>query len=116
MVWTSCEETLYRVTLICHDRCYEVQVTSNDPDISLHELCADVLLVVLYMLRDLYENLTPVLAFRCLCTKHKDKRTLSNLCTLEDRDNKRLRFLCDKCPVKFEKNQKVWIGEVSATS
>ena len=107
-----------KVTLICHDRCYEVRVhsTSDDPDISLHTLCAHVLSVVLHILRDLYEKLTPVLAFRCPCTKHKDKRTLSNLCTLEDRDNKRLRFLCDKRPVKLEQNQSVWIGEVSVTS
>ena len=102
-----------KVTLICHDRCYEIRVTRDDPEISLHELCADVLSVILHILRDLYKKLTPTLAFRCPCTKHKDERSVRNLCTLDDRDIKRLRFFCDRRPVKLEEAQSVWIGEVS---
>ena len=100
-----------KVTLICHDRCYEIRVTRDDPEISLHELCADILSVILHILKELYEKLTPTLAFQCSCPKHKDERSLRNLCTLVD--IKRLRFLCDRRLVKLEETQSVWIGEVS---
>ena len=102
-----------KVTLICHDRCYEVRVKCNDPDISLHELCAHVLSAILHILRDLYEKLSPEIAFRCLCPKHKRSQTLSNLCTLGD--TKKLRFFCEGQPVKVKDSQHYWIGPVSVT-
>ena len=100
-----------KVTLICHDRCYEVRVTCNDPSISLHKLCAHVLSAILHILRDLYEKLSPEIAFRCSCPKHKKKQTLNNLCTLAD--TKKLRFLCEGQPVKIEDAQHYWFGDVS---
>ena len=56
-----------KVTLICHDRCYEVRVICDDPDTSLHELCAHILSVIMLILKELYEKLTPEIAFRCAC-------------------------------------------------
>ena len=102
-----------KVTLICHDRCYEVRVTCNDPDISLHKLCAHVLSAILHILRDLYEKLSPEVAFRCPCPKHKEKQTLNNLCTLAD--TKKLRFLCEKQPVELKEAHHYWIGDVSVS-
>ena len=103
-----------KVTLICHDRCYEVRVTCNDPDISLHELCAHILSAILHILRDLYEKLSPEIAFRCPCPKHKEKQTLNNLCTLAD--PKKLRFICEGRLVEYNHAQHYWIGPVSVTS
>ena len=100
-----------KVTLICHDRCYEVRVESNDPDIPLHELCANILSVILLIHKELYEKLILEIAFRCPCPKHRADRSIKNLCTLVD--TKRLRFLCERRPVKLEEAHKVWIGEVN---
>ena len=100
-----------KVTLICHDVCCEVRVTRDDPDISLEKLCAHVLSAILHIFRDMYEKLSPEIAFYCLCPKHKNQPTLSNLCTLVDA--KKLRFLCQRRPVKLEEAQQVWIGQVS---
>ena len=100
-----------KVTLICHDRCYEVRVASDDPDIPLRELCAHILSVLLHILKELYEKLIPEIAFRCPCPKHRADRSINNICTLVD--TKRLRFLCERRPVKLDEAQKVWIGEVS---
>ena len=96
-----------KVTLICHDRCYEVRVKRGDPEISLHELCTHVLSVILHILNLLYKNLLPEVAFRCPCPKHNKERALSNLCASVD--PKKLRFLCEGHSVKLTDAQKVWI-------
>ena len=99
-----------KVTLICHDRCYEVRVVSNDPDIPLHELCANIRSVILCTLKELYEKLILKIAFRCHCPKHRADRRINNLCTLVD--TKRQRFFCEGRPVELEEAHKVWFGEV----
>ena len=103
-----------KVTLICHDICYEVRVSRDDPDIPLQELCAHILSVILDVLRELYKKLIPVIAFRCPCPKHKDERTIDNLCTLVD--TRKLRFLCDRRRVELKAAQQVWIGNVNHSS
>ena len=99
-----------KVTLLCHDRCYEIQVTRDDPDITLKALCTNILSVILHILKELYDKLNPEIAFRCPCSKHKEDRILSNMCTLADAKN--LRFLCGRQLVKLEEAHQVWIGEV----
>ena len=42
-----------KVTLLCHDRCYELRVERNTSDISLHDLCSHILSVILYILKSL---------------------------------------------------------------
>ena len=100
-----------KVTLICHDRCYEIRVIRDDPDISLHELCAHVLSVILHILKEVYLKLIPEIAFRCPCPKHKDEQTINNLCTLRSAA-KKPRFLCERTLVKLEYAHKVWIEQV----
>ena len=101
-------EYVNKVTLICHDRCYEVRVTRDDPDISLHELCTHVLLVILHILRELYEKLTPELAFWCPCSAKR------NLCTLVGSGSKKLLCTHEKRrrALKLKDSQQVWIGKV----
>ena len=103
-----------KVTLICHDRCYEVRVKRGDPDISLHELCAHVLSVIRHILNLLYKNLVPEVAFRCPCPKHNKERALGNLCTSVD--TMKLRFLCEGQFVKLTDAQKVWIEPAQQSS
>ena len=101
-----------KVTLICHDRCYEVRATRGDPDISLHKLCAHVLSVILLILKEVYPKLIPEIAFRCPCPKHKDEQTINNLCTPRSAA-KKPRFICERKLVKLEYAHKVWIEQVS---
>ena len=103
-----------KVTLICHDGCFEIRLICDDPDIPLHELCVGVLSGILFILRESYGYLTPEFAFRCPCPKHRGSRSITNLCTLID--TKRLRFLCERRPVRLNEAQKVWLGEVSKLS
>ena len=86
-----------KVTLICHDRCYEVRVKRGDSEISLHELCTHVLSVILQILGVLYKNLVTEVAFRCPCPKHNKERALGNLC------------ISERQIVKLTDAQKVWI-------
>ena len=102
-----------KVTLICHDRCYELRVERNNSDITLHDLCTHVLSVILYNLKNLYKNLITQIAFRCPCTKHSACRGVDSLCTLISRKTS-TKFYCDeRCPVTLNAAQKVWIGKVS---
>ena len=111
-----CVDHTHKVTLLSHERCYEIRVAREDPDTSLHDLCAHALLVVLYSLKNLYEDLVPLIAFSCPCCEANTKTKFNayNLCTLKH--GSRVRFLCDKRktkkPVTLTSNQKVWLGKV----
>ena len=101
-----------KVTLMCHDRCYELRVKRNNSDIPLHDLCTHVLSVILYILKNLYKNLIAQIAHRCPCTKHSACRGVDNLCTLISTKTS-TKFYCERCPVTLNAAQKVWIGKVS---
>ena len=100
-----------KVTLLCHDRCYELRVTRNDPDVSLHDLCTHVLSVTLYILKKLYKDLKPRIAFQCPCSKHSTQRDISNLCTLDIA--RKVRFICENNPVMLRDTQQTWLGKVN---
>ena len=99
-----------KVTLICRDRCYEIRVSRDDPDISLHELCAHVLSSILFILKRLYQKLVPQVAFYCPCSQHKESRDTNNMCTLVDA--RKVRFLCGRRPTTLTDKQQVWLGKV----
>ena len=99
------------VTLISHDRCYEVRVTRNDPDISLHDLCTNVLSAVLYTLKSLYRKLLPQISFKCPCPEHSSCKNINNLCTLSE-SRTTVVFLCGRKLVTLRETQEVWIGKV----
>ena len=102
-----------KVTLICHDRCYEIRVIRGDPNISLYKLCTHVYSVISLVLNDLYHRLDPGIAFLCPCPKHNCQRTIDNLCIPADKKN--YRFLCAsrRQNVMLKKEQKVWFNPVS---
>ena len=100
----------HTVTLICHNRSYEIRVTRSDLYITLHDLCTHVLSVLLYTLHTLYENLVPQVAFDCPCSVVSSERTTGHLCVLVPKS--RIRFICEhskKC-VSFQ--PKEWLGKV----
>ena len=99
-----------KVTLISHDRSYELRVTCNDPDISLHDLCANVVSTILYTLKNLYRNLVPQISFQCPCLEHS-MTSINNLCTLVDRKIG-VNFYCGRKLVTLRDTQQVWLGKV----
>ena len=101
-----------KVTLLCHDKCYELRVERSNPGITLHDLCTHVLSVILYILQNLYKKLISQIAFRCPCPRHSECRRTDNLCTLiEIRAS--TNFFCGRCPVPALHNSlRVWMGKV----
>ena len=71
-----------QVTLICHNRSYEIQVKFNDSQRNLCDICTYILSVILYTLKSLYKKLVPQVAFQCPCPKHSDSTDVRNLCLL----------------------------------
>ena len=104
---------VHKVTLLSHEKSYEIRVSREDPESSLHDLCAHAISVVLYFLKTLYENLVPLIAFQCPCSNHKAKRDVTNLCTISD--GSKVRFICNDSMklVKLKPEQRIWLGKVS---
>ena len=104
---------VHKVTLLSHEKSYEIRVSREDPESSLHDLCAHAISVVLYFLKILYENLVPLIAFQCPCSNHKAERDVTNLCTISD--GSKVRFLCKDSMklVKLKPEQRIWLGKVS---
>ena len=101
-----------KVTLIAHERCYEIRVTRKLLKISLHDLCSYVLSVILQTLKNLYKQLVPSIAFQCSCPNQDSGRDIDHLCILSD-DGVWIQFLCGNNPIDLKKQQLIWLGEVS---
>ena len=125
LVWELVEECVKRncvsfhvaifnkVTLIAHERCYEIRVTLNHKKIKLHNLCSYVFSAILYTLKSLYNQLVPQLAFQCTCLVHESSRGDDHLCTLCE-DSLGVAFVCRNNPVDLNKHQQIWFGVVSS--
>ena len=109
-------DSVHLVTLLSHERCYEIRVTRSDDSLSLHELCTYVLSVILSVLKELYKHLITKIAFERPCEQHQcsTTRDLNNLCILTE--GLRLRFICGSKSVKLNQQQLVWIGKVLIVS
>ena len=125
LVWELVEECVKRncvsfhvakfnkVTLIAHERCYEIRVTLKHRKIKLHNLCSYVFSAILYTLKSLYNQLVPQLAFQCSCPDHESSRGDDHLCTLTE-DSLGVDFICGSNPVDLNKHQQIWLGVVSS--
>ena len=102
------------VTLISHERCYEVRVALCLHLLTLHDLCSYVLSVIFYILKSLYKNLVPLIAFNCPCPKHESSRNVNNLCILVKKAIG-ISFRCERKlnPVILREYQRMWLGKVS---
>ena len=101
-----------KVTLIAHERCYEIQISSKHKKIQLYDLSSYVLSAILYILKSLYKQLVPQIAFQCPCPDHKSSRGVDHLCILTD-DGFWVQFLCGDNPVGLREHQQIWFGIVS---
>ncbi len=104
---------VHKVTLLSHDRSYEIRVERNAEQInfSLHDLCSHTLSAILISLKILFPKLNLSVAFQCSCPKHAARKSLNNLCTLVHGQN--INFLCGRSPVILSEGQQVWLGKVS---
>ena len=105
---------LHNVTLILHDTCYEIRVERKSVSITLNDLCSQVLTSILYILKEEYECLEPIIAFQCSCDNHMTgKPKASHLCDFYKV------AICknggERHEVQLKDSQKVWIGEVHST-
>ena len=107
-------DDVHEVTLLSHEKSYEIRVSRDDHDTSLHNICSYVLSAILYTLKCLYQHLTMQIAFQCPCAKDCTEHDVNHLCALSSKS--RIRFLCDlsKRAVTLRKDQQVWLGKVSA--
>ena len=100
-----------KITLIAHERCYEIRVTRKLLKFSLHDLCSYVLSVIPHTLKNLYKQLVPSIAFQCSCPNQVSRRDIDHLCILSD-DGVWIQFLCENNPIDLKKYQIIWLGEV----
>ena len=101
-----------KVTLLSHDRCYEIRVFHGDPKTSLNCLCSYVHTTILYILKSLYPNLVPQTAFRCPCAEHSACKDI-NLCVQNRVSRSSIQFHClGKC-VDLKAKHLVWFSKVN---
>ena len=111
-------DDVHIITLLCHNRSYEIRVTREDPNTSLHinDLCAYTLSVILYLLKALFQNLTPQVAFHCPCSQHTSDARVDSLCVLSH--GSRVRFICEgskkSVTLRHQLQQQAWLGKVSS--
>ena len=101
----------HSVTLIAHADCYEIRLIRQDRSISLHDLCSYVLSTVLYVMKEINDNIRPIIAFDCHCAQHKSSNT-DKLCCLSPGAS-----VCFKCKYKKAVSltpcQECWFAKVS---
>ncbi len=104
---------VHKVTLLSHEKSYEIRVSRDDLDTSLHDICAYVLSVILYTLKCLFQHLIMRIAFKCTCSKDCAEYDINHLCAFSSKS--RIRFLCDltKKAVNLASEQQTWLGKVS---
>ena len=103
------------VSFLSHEKCFELRLTYGEEQggLGLHELCTQVLSVVLYVLENQYENISPIIAFQCRCPEYSssEKAHYQHLCIL-NRSAVCVQYLCGNHTASLSSNQKVWIGKV----
>ncbi|XP_064387346.1 uncharacterized protein LOC135335731 [Halichondria panicea] len=104
-------DDVHTVTLLSHEKSYEIRISRDDPDTSLHDLCGYVLSAILYTLKCLFQHLVMHIAFQCPCSKDCTERSVNHLCALSSKS--RIRFICEasKKAVGLKSEQQVWLGK-----
>ena len=104
-------DKLNKVALIAHEKCYEIRASCKHRKFQLADFCSYVLSVLLYILKSLYKELVPQIAFKCPCSDHKSSSGLDHLCILTGAWISE--FVCWSNLVDLRKHQQVWLGVVS---
>ena len=103
---------LHVITLISHSTCYEIRIKRMGQSISLASLCSQVLSSILFILKELYERLDPIIAFQCPCDKVVPG-ALNHICTVGEVAICTSEEQGGPCEVALRKEQIVWIGKVN---
>ena len=101
------------ITLIAHANCYEIRVIRQNRSISLHDLCSYVLSAVLWVMREINENISPIIAFDCNCGRQQSSSCL-HLCQLSSGMN--TCFKCNRRLVPLTADQENWFTKVMSRS
>ena len=99
----------HSVTLIAHVNCYEVRVIRQDRDISLHDLCSYVLSTVLCVMKEINDNICPIIAFDCKCGRQQSSHRY-HLCQLSS--GMSTCFKCNHRQVALTTDQESWFAKV----
>ena len=97
------------ITLIAHANCYEIRVIRQNRSISLHDLCSYVFSAVLWVMREINENISPIIAFDCNCG-HQQSSSCLHLCQLSSGMN--TCFKCNHRLVSLTADQENWFTKV----
>ena len=98
------------VTLIAHVNCYEIRVIRQNRSISLHDLCYYVLSTVLYVMKEVNDNIDPIIAFDCQCGHHESS-SVDKLCRLSSGVS--VGFECKYNSISLSASQECWFAKVS---
>ena len=99
----------HSVTLIAHVNCFEVRVIRQDRDISLHDLCSYVLSTVLCVVKEINDNICPIIAFNCKCSRQQSSHRY-HLCQLSS--GMSTCFNCNRRQVALTIDQESWFAKV----
>ncbi len=102
------DEYANSVTLIAHVDCYEIRINRQDRDHTMHELCSYVLSTLLFVMKEISLQLSPIIAFDCYCGQHKDG---SKLCLFTQGQHPS--FSCTGNKITLSSHQKYWFAKVS---
>ena len=97
------------VTLIAHVNCYEIRFIRQERSHSLHDLCSYVLSAVLYVIKEVNDNIDPIIAFDCKCSR-QESSSYGHLCRLSLGMNTTIG--CDHCEISLTADQEHWFAKV----
>ena len=97
------------LTLIAHVNCYEIRFIRQERSCSLHDLCSYVLSAVLYVIKEVNDNIDPIIAFDCKCSR-QESSSYGHLCRLSLGMN--TSFKCDHCKISLTADQEHWFAKV----
>ena len=97
------------VTLIAHVNCYEIRFIRQERSHSLHDLCSYVLSAVLYVMKEVNDNINPIIAFDCKCSR-QESSSYGHLCRLSLGMNTTID--CDHCEISLTADQEHWFAKV----
>ena len=100
------------VTLIAHVNCYEIRFIRQERSHSLHDLCSYVLSAVLYVIKEVNDNIDPIIAFDCKCSR-QESSCYGHLCRLSLGMNTTIG--CDHCEISLTADQEHWFAKVRVT-
>ena len=97
------------VTLIAHVNCYEIRFIRQERSHSLHDLCSYVLSAVLYVIKEVNDNIDPIIAFDCKCSR-QESPSYGHLCRLSLGMNTTIG--CEHCEISLTADQEHWFAKV----